>query len=127
MMKTNIGFLQERQPDGTVADSMTRLSMPFFFVLLCVYMYFSSQSYENHFNKLVEMASTKPEAIISEQSFIALNQGLKRFDETILLILSCLVVAPKVLQKIFESKMGIKDSSETTETTIKTEKSTTQP
>jgi len=112
-MKAKTGFFQELQGDGSVANSLVRLSVPFFFSLLCFYMYFSNVSYNSQFNNYSEMLKNKN---ITEQSYIVLTSQLKRFDTTILLILVTATIAPKVLQKIVEAKLGTKDLTEITET-----------
>jgi len=123
-MKTKAGFWQELQADGSVTDSFMRLLETWFFGLLCAYTFFSFIFYESHFKQFTQLRITN---MITEQSYNLLISQLKVVDWDIFMILVIATVVPKAIQKFAEMKTGIKDSSETTETTIKTEKSITAP
>ena len=125
MGKAQIGFLQELQTNGQIANSFIRKISAFFFGLLVMYMFFSNKSYEDHFSRYVQLLQAKA---LSQESFITLTMQLKRIEDYIFLILILAVVAPKVIQKFAEAKTGIKDTSEsTTTTTTSSDKSSTTP
>jgi hypothetical protein len=119
-MKTKIGFWQELQVDGSVANSFMRLLESFFFALLCAYTFFSFQSYEKHFREYTQLLRDK---CITEQSYNMLISMLKHIDWDIFVILVIASVVPKAIQKFAELKTGVKDTSESTTTTTVTDKS----
>ena len=123
-MTTKAGFWQEKQADGSISDSFMRLLETLFFILLCVYTFFSFVYYESHFQQFTKLRIDK---LISEQSYNMLISQLKIIDWDIFSILVIATVVPKAIQKFAEMKTGIKDSSITTETTIKTDTKTTAP
>jgi len=123
-MKTKAGFWQELQSDGSITNSFMRLLETWFFGLLCAYTFFSFIFYESHFKQFTQLRITN---MITEQSYNLLISQLKVVDWDIFMILVIATVVPKAIQKFAEMKTGIKDSSEVTETTTKTEKSITQP
>jgi len=108
-MKAKVGFLQEVQKDGSIANSFMRLLESFFFGLLCAYTYFSNASYENHFSEYVGLLRDK---CITEQSFNVLTSQMKRIDWDVFAILVIATVVPKAIQKFAEMKTGVSDSSE---------------
>lgn len=118
------GFWQELHPDGSVTDSFMRFLETLFFIFLCAYTFFSFIYYESHFQEYTKLLTQN---CITEQSYNMLISQLKIIDWDIFMILVIATVVPKAIQKFAEMKTGIKDSSETTETTTKTEKSITQP
>jgi len=125
MTKTvKAGFWQELQVDGSVTDSFMRLLETLFFMLLCAYTFFSFTYYESHFQEFTKLLTQKS---ITEQSYNMLISQLKIIDWDIFTILVIATVVPKAIQKFAEMKTGIKDSSITTETTIKTDTKTTAP
>ena len=123
-MTTKAGFWQEKQADGSISDSFMRLLETLFFVLLCAYTFFSFVYYESHFQQFTKLRTDK---LISEESYNMLISQLKIIDWDIFSILVIATVVPKAIQKFAEMKTGIKDSSITTETTIKTDTKTTAP
>jgi hypothetical protein len=123
-MKAKTGFLQELQADGSIADSLIRALSVASFVFLCVYTIGSFVAYYLQFHEYVIL---RRDDCISEQSFITLILQLKKIDWNIFLILMVGAFAPKVIQKFAETKLGSKDISETSLTTIKTDKSSTTP
>jgi hypothetical protein len=108
-MKSDIGFLQELQMNGQVANSFMRKLETMFFCILVVYMAGSSLLYQNHFNQFVTLLKA---GCITEQSFNMLISNLKMYDWDTLLILIVATVAPKVVQKFAEAKTGIKIETE---------------
>ena len=123
-MTNKAGFWQEKQADGSISDSFMRLLETLFFILLCVYTFFSFVYYESHFQEYTKLLTQKS---ITEQSYNMLISQLKIIDWDIFSILVIATVVPKAIQKFAEMKTGIKDSSITTETTIKTDTKTTAP
>ena len=117
-MKTKAGFWQELQSDGSITNSFMRLLETWFFGLLCAYTFFSFIFYESHFKQFTQLRITN---MITEQSYNLLISQLKVIDWDIFCILVIATVVPKAIQKFAEMKTGIKDSSETTETTTKTQ------
>lgn len=124
MQKVKTGFLQELQSDGSIANSSVRLFSCFFFVFLCIYTFASFHSYEDQFTIYVTLLREK---CITEQSFNMLVNQMKKIDWDIFAILVFATVAPKVIQKFAETKIGVKDISESSTTTIKTDKTSTTP
>jgi len=118
MKNTKAGFWQEVQADGSVTNSFMRLLETWFFGLLCAYTFFSFVFYENHFKQFTQL---RTDNLITEQSYNMLISQLKIIDWDIFCILVIATVVPKAIQKFAEMKTGIKDSSETTETTTKTQ------
>ena len=123
-MKAKTGFLQELQPDGSIADSNVRLFSCFFFVFLCVYTFASFHSYEDQFTMYVTLLR---ENCITEQSFNILVIQIKKIDWDIFALIVFATVAPKVIQKFAETKVGAKDTSETSTTKTEITKSSTTP
>jgi len=124
MKNTKAGFWQEVQADGSVTNSFMRLLETWFFGLLCAYTFFSFVFYEDHFKQFTQL---RTDNLITEQSYNMLISQLKIIDWDIFCILVVATVVPKAIQKFAEMKTGIKDSSVTTETTIKTDTKTTAP
>lgn len=123
-MKAQVGFLQEKLADGTLSDSNVRLFSCFFFAFLCIYTFVSLHSYEDQFAIYVSLLER---GCLTEQSFNLLVMQLKKIDWDIFLILTVATVAPKVIQKFAETKLGGKDTSETSVTKTEITKSTTTP
>jgi hypothetical protein len=119
-MNVKTGFWQEKLADGTVADSFVRLLESFMFGFLCAYTFFSFKSYELHFEEYTKLLR---DGCLTEQGFNMLIMQLKQIDWNIFWVLVMATVAPKVIQKFAETKAGIKDTSESTVTTIQTDKS----
>ena len=117
-MKAKVGFFQELQPDGSVADSFIRGLSALFFVLLSVFIVLSYLSYKSNIGEFTRLLRDK---CITEQSFNVLFTQVKMIDWDILLLLITATVAPKVIQKFAEAKTGVKDSTETTTKTASTE------
>ena len=117
-MKSQIGFLQELQLNGTVANSFIRKLETMFFCILVLYMAGATLLYQNHFNQFISLLK---ENCITEQSFNMLISQLKMYDWDTLLILIVATVAPKVVQKFAETKIGIRSESETDNSIQKTE------
>ena len=118
MKNIKAGFWQEVQADGSVTNSFMRLLETWFFGLLCAYTFFSFVFYEEHFKQFTQL---RADNLITEQSYNMLISQLKVIDWDIFCILVIATVVPKAIQKFAEMKTGIKDSSETTETTTKTQ------
>lgn len=116
-MKAKVGFFQELQADGSIADSFIRGLSALFFVLLSVFIVLSYLSYKSNIGEFAKLLRDKS---ITEQSFNVLFTQIKMIDWDILLLLITATVAPKVIQKFAEAKTGVKDS---TEATTKTESS----
>lgn len=116
-IQSKIGFLQEMQANGSVANSFMRLLELLFFGLLCVYTFFSFVSYDAQFIEYTSLLKTN---CITEQSYNMLVNQLHRIDWDIFIILVIAAVVPKAIQKFAEAKTGIKDivESSTTTTTI---------
>jgi len=108
---TKTGFFQEKQSDGSIADSWIRALSLLFFILLCAFLVFSYLSYKSN---IVEFTKLLRDGSITEQSFNVLFTQIKMIDWDILLLLVTATVAPKVIQKFAEAKTGIKDTTETT-------------
>lgn len=124
MGKASIGFLQELQLNGQVANSFIRKLEALFFVVLVAYMTVAILVYQNHFNQYVVLLR---ESFLSEQSFNTLVSQLRMYDWDTLLILIVATVAPKVVQKFAEAKIGVTGSSENTTTTTTSDKTVTVP
>ena len=117
MKQIKAGFWQEVQSDGSITNSFMRLLETWFFGLLCAYTFFSFVLYRSNFAQFTQLRIDK---LISEESYIMLMSQLKIINWDIFAILVVATVVPKAIQKFAEMKTGIKDSSETTETTTKT-------
>lgn len=118
-MKSNIGYLQEELPSGKVANSNIRLLSFIAMGVFLAYLVAASLSYEQHFNKYVELIKA---GVIEEASFNTLILGLNRFDWNFVVILLVAAFVPKVIQKFAENKTGVttteSSSSESSKTTI---------
>ena len=120
--QSKIGFLQEVQANGSVANSFMRLLELLFFGLLCVYTFFSFTSYNS---QLIEYTNLLRTNCITEQSYNMLVNQLHRIDWNIFMLLVVATVVPKAIQKFAEAKTGIKDTVESSTTTTTIDKSQT--
>lgn len=124
-MKAQIGFLQELQSDGSVANSQMRLLSMGAFIGLWVYCYFSFINYNMKFAAYVELLKAES---ISEQSFITLTMQMNQLDWDIFAILMTAIFVPKAIQKAFEAKTGVRGSSESSITkTVTIDKTSNVP
>jgi hypothetical protein len=119
-MKAEVGFFQELQPNGIVANSFIRGLEALFFVLLCIYVFLSFRSYHSNIDEFILLLKNK---CITEQSFNVLILQTKPMDWDILLLFITATVAPKVIQKFAEMRTGVKDSTETITKTASSEQS----
>jgi len=120
--QAKIGFFQEVQANGSVANSFMRLLELLFFILLCAYTFFSFVAYNA---QLIEYTTLLKTNCITEQSYNMLVSQLKRIDWDIFVILVIASVVPKAIQKFAEAKTGVKDTTESSVTTTTIDKSQT--
>lgn len=109
MKKVKVGFFQELQGDGSVANSWIRMLSLLFFILLCGFILLSFRAYQSNLALFTKLLQDKS---ITEQSFNVLVLQTKSLDWNVLLLFVTATVAPKVIQKFAEAKSGIKDSTE---------------
>lgn len=103
-MKSNIGYLQEELSSGKIANSNMRLLSFIAMGAFLGYLVAASISYEQHFNKYVELMKAQ---VITEASFNTLVLELNRFDWNFVVILLVAAFVPKVIQKFAENKTGV--------------------
>lgn len=120
--QSRVGFWQEVLANGTIANSFMRLLETFFFILLCMYTYFSFTTYNTQLAMYVELLRTN---CLTEQTFVALTMQLTKINWDVFGILVVATVVPKAIQKFAEAKTGIKDTTESTVTTTTIDKTQT--
>jgi len=103
MAKAKTGFFQELQPDGSVANSSTRLYSLAFAVLTIALLCFLTWAFNEHVNQLFAMADKKS---IDQGTFVVLLQSMQIISPTILVVLGVMIFVPKYLQKLAELKLG---------------------
>ena len=108
-MSAKVGFWQEIEINGIIANSFMRLLVSFFFLLTVAYWWFSKIAYDNHFSEYVKLLR---ENCITEQSFNMLISNLRLINWDVFLILVIATTVPKAIQKFAEMKTGIKTPEE---------------
>jgi hypothetical protein len=108
MKKADVGFLQEEQPNGKIANSTVRVMSYLALLGLAVYMYFANYYYEKHFNTFVDLVSRD---LITQETFTATLMQQGKYEEWIIMLFFSAAFAPKVIQKFIETKAGVKDKS----------------
>jgi hypothetical protein len=103
MKENKIGFLEELQPNGSVAKSSTRLWSAVFASFTIALVSFLAYQFSQHIDQLFDMAGNGK---IDQGAFVSLIQSMKIIDPFLLSILLLAVFAPKYIQKIAEIKLG---------------------
>ena len=103
MKTSDIGTYQELQSNGMIANSWTRKAATWAFLFWVLTTIYYCISYEYHFHELSKMVSLKPDAAISEQTFITILNQMEVINWTIFAFFGLAVFAPKALQKFAET------------------------
>lgn len=109
-MKADIGFHQELQPDGKIANSWMRKWESIFGIVTVLYFAVSCYSFLSLRAKLVYALLDK---VISEQTYNSVMLTLTLVDITVFVMLLVATFAPKVVQKFAEMKLGVKPDNPT--------------
>ena len=99
--KVDIGFFQEQQPNGLIANSLMRGMIIIPLIFGAVYLAFSIQAYWNESNQLLHYLQLK---IITSESYLAMRAQLKIVDWIVLGSLISLSLGGKIIQKGVEAK-----------------------
>jgi len=95
-MKADIGFFQEQQPNGKIADSEMRLLVSVPMIMAFLYLIGSLYMYHLEINKLLLYLHDK---VITEASYIAMRNSLSPVNWIILGSLITLALGGKLYQK----------------------------
>lgn len=112
-MKADIGFHQEQQPNGKIANSWMRKWESIFGVMTLIYLAISCYFYFTARAVLITAVVAKT---IDGSTYSSIMLTLNVVDLTVFIIMVTATFAPKALQKFAEMKTGVKDTDEQTTT-----------
>ena len=101
--KADIGFLQELQPNGMVANSTTRLISFIFGLFTIMLVGFLAFCYTQAISELFVLVDKRA---IDQGSLVVMIKSLNIIDPMLLVILGTMIFVPKYLQKLAELKLG---------------------